>query len=131
MKQVRPVTGANLIEFAEAMNEAYCELSRFQIERTDTISDLSALIYYDIPDELVKEDDPVVPELDPDYTIEFGDEDLISKTITIQLKVGDTPNRHCCECDNYRWGHGCPYSPKHIRLMDPACHMFNVIIERR
>ena len=129
MRQVKPVTGSDLNEFAEAMNEAYCELSRFTIERTDNISDLSALIYYDIPDELFSQEPELGPE--PDYDIEFPDCSAGSDTVTIRIKVGKTDDRHCCECDNYRWGKGCPYRKGHIRLMEPACKMFNISIEGR
>lgn len=132
MKQVRPVMGENLIEFADAMNEAYCELSRFKVEETRYITDLSALISYEIPDELMDgPEDQTGSGPEPDYTVEFDDAELDDQTVTIQLKVGENANRHCCECENYDWGRGCPYRRGHIRIMDPACSMFNIIIERR
>ena len=132
MKQVRPVTGANLIEFAEALNEAYCELSRFRIEKTEKFSDLEALIHYDIPDDIVPpaEPDPCGPE--PDYRLELADDEGQNEfqTIRIEMKLGTHSDRYCCECDNYEWGRKCPYRRGHIKLMDKACCMFNIIIER-
>ena len=129
MKQVKAVQANTLAEFADAMNEAYCELSRFLIEQTEKISDLSALIYYDIPDELIPQEPDLGPE--PDYDIEFPDCNSGNDTVTIRIKVGKTDGRHCCECDNYRWGRGCPYRDGHIRMMDQACKMFNIILEGR
>lgn len=132
MKQVKPVTGANLIEFAEALNEAYCELSRFRIEKTEKFSDLEALIHYDIPDDLAPqaEPDPCGPE--PDYRLELADDEGQSEfeTIRIEMRLGTHEDRHCCECNNYVWGLSCPYRKGHIRLMDKACCMFNIVIER-
>lgn len=129
MKQTRPVQGRNLTEFSEALNEAYAELSRFKVERTEHISSLEALIFYDIPDELMEQDPDYGPKAD--YDIEFPDASGGSDWVTIRLKVGKNQTRHCCECDNYSWGRGCPYRSEHIKLMDPACKMFNVIIEGR
>lgn len=131
MKQVRPVSGENLNEFAEAMNEAYCELSRFNIERVKEVSEFSALIYYEIPDELFVADPEVDLGPQPDYDIEFPDAPTGGDTVTIRLKVGRSDGRHCCECDNYNWAKGCPYRDGVVRLMAPACKMFNVIIEGR
>lgn len=37
-------------------------------------------------------------------------------------------DRYCCECENYRWGNGCPYREGRVKLMDPACEMFDVKI---
>lgn len=128
MKQVRPVQGRTLAEFAEAMNEAYAELSRFTIERTENISPLEALIYYDIPDELM---DPEPDGSETDYDIELADKGRCTESVTIRLRVRPPEHRHCCECDNYDWGRGCPYRSEHIKLMDDACSMFNVIIEGR
>lgn len=129
MKQVRAVTGTNLIQFAEDLNETYMELSRFTIEKTDRISDLAVLIYYDIPDEVMNRGSDLGPE--PDYDIEFPDARDDSDSVTIRLRIGQTGDRHCCECDNYDWGRGCPYRSGHVRQMDPACKMFNIIIEGR
>lgn len=127
MKQVRPVTGANLNEFAEAMNEAYCELSRFTIEKTEHVpGTLDAIIFYDIPDE----PEPVQARgfCDADYDIEVDGVEA-ANVVRINLAVGDNSDRHCCECDNYNWGHGCPYRDRHVQIMDRACPMFNVTIE--
>lgn len=131
MKQVKPITGTNLMEFAEALNEAYCELSRFKVDETRYVSDLSALILYEVPDDVKEPEEFTCNGPEPDYRLEFEDSDLDNKAITIQLTVGENLNRYCCECDNYDWGRGCPYREGHIRLKDPACSMFNIIIERR
>lgn len=132
MKQVRPVSGENLNEFAEAMNEAYCELSRFTIEKTEHVpGTLDAIIYFDIPDKLLAKDPDVDLGPQPDYDIEFPDAITEGETVTIRLKVGRSEGRHCCECDNYNWAKGCPYRDGVVRLMAPACKMFNVIIEGR
>lgn len=131
MKQVRAVEAKSLAEFAEALNETYAELSRFTVERTELLSDRSVLIFYDIPDELMLPEEPEEPAgPKPDYIIEFDDSELDDQTVTIRLKVNANVNHHCCECDNYDWGRGCPYRDGHIRIMDPACNMFNIVIER-
>lgn len=126
MKQVRPVTGANLTEFAEAMNEAYCELSRFTIERTEKVSPFEAIIYYELPDE----PEPVQARgfSDADYDIEVDGVEA-ANVVRINLAVGDNSDRYCCECDNYNWRQGCPYMDRHVRVMERACPMFNVTIE--
>lgn len=129
MKQCRAVQAQTLTEFADAMNEAYMELSRFTIEKTEQISPLEAIIYYAIPDELMSREPDFRPDVD--YDIEFPDADDGSEWVTLRLKVGRNKSRHCCECDNYSWGRGCPYRSEHIRLMDPACKMFNVVIDGR
>ena len=35
-------------------------------------------------------------------------------------------DRHCCECDNYDWGRGCPFRDGHVTLMMPACAHFTI-----
>jgi hypothetical protein len=128
MKQVRAVVASDVVKFAIAMNEVLAELSRFEIERIEHVSALEALIYYDIPDEVIQKqlpaDGPAV-----DYDIELDEE--MSDSILIRINVGRSDGRWCCECDNYRWGRGCPYRDGMVRQMDKACSMFNVVIERR
>lgn len=128
MKQVRPVTGTNLANFAEALNDAYAELSRFAIERTKEVSEFEALIYYDVPDELGT-CGAASPE--PDYVVSFEDDGPCDQAITIRLMIGREDGRFCCECDNYKWSGGCPYKSGHVTRMQQACPMFNVVLERR
>lgn len=130
MKQLRAITGKNLSEFADAMNEAFCELSRFKVEETRYVSDLSALIIYDVPDE-IKEPEELISGPEPDYLIQIDDDQTADQIITIQLKVGTDKTRRCCECDNFIWSRKCPYRDGIVNHMDGACGMFNVIIERR
>lgn len=127
MKQVRPVSGANLADFAEALNDAYAELSRFDIERTKEVSEFEALIYYDIPEELETGGAAVA---DPDFVIRFDDDGPRDQAVTIRLMMSREDGRFCCECKNYDWGRGCPYASGHVPQMTEACPMFNVIIER-
>lgn len=35
-------------------------------------------------------------------------------------------DRHCCECDAYDWGRGCPFRKGHVTLMMPACSHFTL-----
>lgn len=128
MKQVLPVQADTLAEFAEALNNAYAELSRFTVEKTERFSGLEALIYYDIPDELTETTEEQGGS-NADYNIELPH--ACDDTVTIRIKVADIEDRRCCECDNYDWGKGCPYRDGHIRQMDSACKMFNIIIEGR
>jgi len=128
MKQVRPVTGTDVYNFSEAMNEAYAELSRFEIERTEKVSELEALIYYDYPDELQEREPVCGPE--PDYVVSFDDDGPHDQAITIRLMIGREDGRFCCECMNYNWRKGCPYVDGHLALMHKSCPMFNVKIER-
>ena len=128
MKQVRPVNGSHIDAFADAMNEALSDLSRFTIEKIEHVSALEALIYYDIPDEVIHKQLPVDgPAVD--YDIELDEE--MADSVLIRIKVGRHSDRWCCECGNYRWGRGCPYRDGMVRQMDKACPMFGVVIERR
>lgn len=131
MKQVRPVQGQNLTEFADALNAAYAELSRCTIERTDNVAPLQALIYYDDPDG-IPEPDEIHSRPDADYIVDLSGGNVKGQTIRIDVTVGEAhDSRYCCECDNYSWGQGCPYSTDRRKLKDPACGMFNVRIEGR
>lgn len=127
MKQVRPVTGPDVERFAAAMNEVFAELSRFEITEIKHVSDLEALIYYDIPDEVVKAQ--FHDGMDVDYDIELDEER--SDSILIRISVGRYDDRWCAECENYTWGRGCPYRDGHVRHTERACPMFGVVIERR
>lgn len=129
MKQVRPVQARTLTEFAEALNEAYAELSRFEVERTERLPGLEALIFYDIPDDLPDPETLAGPE--PDYVVELPDRGDCSEVVTIRFKIGKHPGRWCAECENYDYGKGCPWREGHVRPMDEACQMFNLIIEGR
>ena len=132
MKQVLPVEGKTLAEFADALNEAYAELSRFEVYETERIpGGLEALIYYEYPDELPKVEPGVCEIPEPDYTIEFAGEEDLTDSVTIRVKVGDHAGHKCCDCDNYDWGRGCPYRDGPIRPLDASCKMFNLIIEGR
>ena len=125
MKQVRPVKGRTVDEYAEALNEAYAELSRFKIESLTEYPNFEAIIHYEI-----SEPEPVaVPGFsDADYDIECDGIEA-TETVRISLHVGANKDRRCCECSNLEWGKGCPYRDGHVRQMDPACNMFNVTIE--
>lgn len=130
MKQVLPVEGDSLQEYVQKYNEAQAELSRFTILGEEKVDSLSRLIYYETPEEVDRiVDKPAGPE--SDYIINFEDSDPATEVIRIELKVPENKNRRCCECDNYNWGIGCPFRDGHIKLMDNACEMFNIIIERR
>lgn len=131
MKQVRPVQAKTLMEFAEALNEAYAELSRFEVEKTERLPGLEALIFYEIPDDLPDAEPEYFGGPEPDYTIEFPDGDDCSDMVTIRFKVGKHPGRRCAECDNYDYGRSCPFRDGHVKPMDEACNMFNLVIEGR
>ena len=119
MKQVRPVEGKTLAGFANALNEAYAELSRFEVYETERIPGrLEALIYYEYPDELPKVETGSVEIPEPDYIIEFADKEDLTDSVTIRVKVGDHAGRKCCDCDNYDWNRGCPYRDGLIRPLD-------------
>lgn len=120
MKKVRPVEGKTLTEFADAYEEAQSELSRATILYEKEVSPLQMLIYYEDPETI--EDAP-----ETDYQIQF---DSKGKVITVSILVGDYENRYCAECDNLEWGRGCPYRSGHVKPMDHACPMFNVMISR-
>lgn len=128
MKQVRPVTGTDVYNFSDAMNEAYAELSRFKIERVREVADFEAIIYYEIPDELEMSEPVTAPE--PDYVISVDDDGPHDQAVTIRLMVGREDGRFCCECDNYEWSKGCPYASGHVPQMTKSCPMFNVRIGR-
>ena len=128
VKQVRPVTGENLQDYTDALNEAYSELSRFQVTETEKVSTFEAIIHYEIPNEVIERGPVCGP--DPDYTISFDDGGPCDQAITIRLMLGREDGRFCCECMNYKWGCGCPYADGHVPFKHKACPMFNVRIER-
>lgn len=136
MKQVLPVSGDNPQEFADAYNEACCELSRFTIERVVDISPTNVLIHYETHEEdLEKELREILNEAlsDADYDIDIPDDedDGPTQTVRVNLNVAQPGDRKCCECENLDWGRGCQYRSGHVRPMDPACIMFNIEIGRR
>lgn len=132
MKQVLPVEGKTLAGFASALNEAYAELSRFEVYQTERIpGKLEALIYYEYPDDLPEPEPELFGGPEPDFTIELPDGDDCSDTVTIRFKVGKHPGRYCAECDNYDYGRSCPFRDGHVKPADEACTMFNLIIEGR
>ena len=63
-----------------------------------------------------------------DYSLILTPENATDiQRVILELVLPDHgPDRYCCECENYRWGNGCPYRDGHIRLMDSACTMFNL-----
>ena len=124
-RHYRPVEGKTLQEFADAYEEATNELSRATIIEEKEIGPLQLLIYYEDPDEPNPE--PEAPA--SDYDIRLADD---GQYITVSIMVDKRyPERYCCECANYDWGRGCPYRSGHVRQMDRACPMFNVLIGRR
>ena len=49
--------------------------------------------------------------------------------VVVELVLQDPgEDRYCCECQNYKWGIGCPYREGRVKLMDQACEMFDVKI---
>lgn len=93
-------------------------LIRYKIERLNADPDPG----------LIVSGTPVVP----DYRISFLKPDFTGETkrICIEIVVPDRKDdRHCCECENYDWGKGCPYREGRVRIMDEACDMFNIIIK--
>lgn len=126
MLQAVLVEGKTVSEFVDAYNETCAELSRFRVDSMRQISDTEALVYYEIPEELetVAEDGD-----DCDYEIDLRDlEDGECETVKVSLVLPKSKGRRCCECENYRWGKGCPYKDGHVKLMDDNCRMFNVVI---
>lgn len=101
MRQCECVKADTPSEFAHEYNVLNREISRIgKVIREKDISDTEVLVFYEIPDE--EEPEKKKPE----------------------------EKRHCCECDNYDWGKGCPYREGHVRIMDDACAMFNINIGR-
>lgn len=102
MRQCECVKADTPSEFAHEYNVLSRKISRIgKVIREKDISDTEVLVFYEIPDE--EEPKKKTPEA----------------------------KRYCCECDNYNWGKGCPYSEGHVRLMDNACGHFTVILEGR
>ena len=124
-RHYRPVEGKTLQEFADAYEEAANELSRATIIEEKEIGPLQLLIYYEDPGE--PDPEPEAPA--SDYDVRLTDD---GQYITVSIMVDKRyPERYCCECANYDWGRGCPYRSGHVRQMDRACPMFNVLIGRR
>lgn len=130
MRQVAYIHGETPEQFEMAFNEQCANLSRFEILEMKTVSETGMFVFYETNEEPVQEPQrPNMPE--SDYVVEFDEDSEDTNTIRIDLKVGKKSNRYCCECDNYDWGKGCPYRDGHIRIMDEACPMFNIVIEGR
>jgi len=132
MRAIMKVSADTIDEYVDAMNEAYAELSRFEIIKEKNISDTTTIITYETPKELDTVEEDIRERITADYDVEFPDaKEKAGQTVRLNLRVGKNEDRRCCECDNYNWGKNCPYRDGHIRRMDRACGMFNIVIEAR
>lgn len=132
-----PVTGENVYEYTEAFNELMDDIDErgYELDKVEKLSDLTAIIYYNVPKAKATTEEPKPNPAGmsaPDYCVDFSTaSEKAEETIRVNLHVRDHSGRSCCECDNYVWGRCCPYREGHVRLMDPACAMFNIIIQHR
>ena len=65
-----------------------------------------------------------------DHSIILAPEDAAdTRRVILELAL-EHPGEHrfCCECTNYVWGKSCPYRTGHVKIMDPACELFDLKI---
>ena len=133
MRKAIHVSGDSPAELALNYNQAMDELDGCEILREKDNPDGSLTIFFETGEDPVEEvrrrAEAAFLERNP--IVEVEDEYAQREVIEITIRATVPDDRHCCECDNYSWGRGCPYRRGHIQLNDPACGMFNVIIERR
>ena len=139
MKRLILVDGRTPSEFMAKYNRAMSQLVGFQIESEKFISDTAVYIFYEDPD--ADQDDEVeqirqmaeaaFEAREPDFVVDATDDEYPDKeTVEIRLTISVPHDRHCCECDNYTWRNGCPYRDGKVKMMDRACPLFNVILQR-
>ena len=127
--QIEIVTASDPAELQEQINAVL--LKHPDVTDINVEAD-RALIRY-----VVTIDPPTPPQIEtgapivPKYSIMFTESTDPAETVRIgiELVLPKITGRSCCDCSNYEWGIGCPYRAGPIRLLDPACSMFNVRID--
>ena len=138
MRKTMLVKGDTPEEFAQAYNQAQCSCPG-EVVGEKFISDTMMYLFYE--PELVTDD--LIEEIRKDSEANFNadlavdatdpsEEEEDATTIKIEMTIAAPKGRFCCECDNFAWGHGCPFkADEHIKRMDSACGLFNVYFGRR
>ena len=141
MRRMTLVQGRTPAEFAKKYNDTIERLSGFNIESEKFISDTAMYLFYEDGDD--PEADDVVEEIRERAEAAFNqsmreffidaqkDDSADTETVEIRIQARIPIGRFCCECENYRWGSGCPYRSGRVEKMADACGMFDVVIERR
>lgn len=138
MKRITLIEGRDPVEFAQAYNEVVERLAGYELGPEKFISDTSMYLFYESdedPDEdienLRQRAEAAFKEREPDFVVDATEADGPTITLRIDLTVNVQKDRYCCECENYKWGRGCPYRDGMVRNLDRSCPMFNIVLSRR
>ena len=134
-KRCLHIEGQTPADFANRYNDAIEMLDGCEIIREERNPDGSMFLFYESPyddeiEQIRRRAEAAYQQRQPDYIVDAAEQERDIKSILIELRIDMPVGRICAECDNYDWGHGCPYRDGHVQIKDQACPMFNVNLRR-